>query len=169
MARVPSFSELIATATTSAVHLESRDVYTPSDPLYRDWLASRPIPVPALPEWRDLVRFHTARGVKFRRARIVSEPLSDYIRYEHHITDASNVAAGEEIRWLPRQRAGSLLVPANDFWVLDNRLVRFGYFAGDGEFVEHELADDPEVVRTCAEAFERAWDMAIPHADYRLA
>jgi hypothetical protein len=164
---VPPFRELIATATTSAIHLETRDVYTPSDPLYQDWLAGRPVPVPALPEWRDLVRFHTARGVRFRRARIVSEPLSDYIRYEHYITDASNVAAGEEIRWLPRHKAGGLLVPVNDFWVLDDRLVRLGYFAGDGEFLEHELTDDPQIARTCTEAFERVWELAIPHADYR--
>ena len=169
MGTVPPFRELIATATTSAVHLETRDVYTPSDPLYQDWLAGRPVPVPALPEWRDLVRFHTARGVRFRRARIVSEPWSDYIRYEHCITDASNVAAGEEIRWLPRHEARGLLVPANDFWVLDDRLVRLGYFAGDGEFVEHELTDDLRIARTCAEAFERVWELGTPHADYRPA
>ena len=167
MGTVPPFRELITTATTSAIHLETRDVYTPSDPLYQDWLAGRPVPVPALPKWRDLVRFQTARGVRFRRARIVSEPLSDYIRYEHYITDASNVAAGEEIRWLPRRKAGGLLVPVNDFWVLDGRLVRLGYFAGDGEFVEHELTDDPKIARTCTEAFERVWELAIPHADYR--
>lgn len=167
MARVPPFSELIATATTSAVHLETRDVYIPSDPLYKDWLAGRPIPEPALPEWRDLVRFHTARGVRFRRARIISEPVSDYVRYEHYITHASNISGGEDIRWLPRRRAGGLLVPANDFWVLDRKLVRFGYFAGDGEFLEHELTDDPGVVRTCAEAFEAVWELATPHADYR--
>jgi hypothetical protein len=169
MAVVPPFSELIATATTSAVHLETRDVYTPSDPLYQDWLAGKPLPVPALPEWRDLVRFHTARGVRFRRARIVSEPVSEYIKYEHHITDASNIAAGEDIRWLPRRRARGLLVPVNDFWVIDNRIVRLGYFAGDGEFTEHELTDDPAVVRTCAEAFETVWELATPHADYRPA
>ena len=169
MGTVPPFRELIATATTSAVHLESRDVYTPSDPLYQDWLAGGHVPVPMLPEWHELVSFHAARGVRFRRARIVSEPLSDYIRYEHYITDESNVADGEEIRWLPRKRAGGLLVPANDFWVLDGRLVRFGYFAGDGEFVEHELTDAPEIAAACSEAFERVWEIATPHADYRPA
>jgi hypothetical protein len=169
MARVPPFSELIATATTSAVHLETRDAYTPSDPLYRDWVAGRAVPVPALPEWRDLVSYHAARGVKFRRARIVSEPVTDYIRFEHLITDATNVAGGEEIRWLARRRARGLLVPANDYWVFDDKLVRFGYFAGDGEFLEHELTDDPEVVRTCADAFERVWELAVPHDAYRPA
>jgi hypothetical protein len=152
-----------------ALHLETRDVYTPSDPLYQDWLAGRPVPDPALPEWRDLLRFHVARGVIFRRARIVSEPVSDYIRYEHYITDASNIAGGEDIRWLPRQQVGGLLVPVNDFWVLDDRLVRFGYFAGDGTFIKHELTDDPEIVSTCAKAFEVVWELAMPHADYRPA
>jgi hypothetical protein len=169
MAKVPPFSELIAATTTSAVHLEVRDSYTPSDPLYQDWLAGRPVPVPAIPDWRDLVREHTARGVRFRRARVVSEPLSDSVRFEHFITDATNIAGGEEIRWLPRRQAGSLCVPVNDFWVFDDRLVRFGYFAGDGEFLEHELTDDPEAVRTCARAFEAVWDIAVPHVGYRPA
>jgi hypothetical protein len=169
MAKVPPFSELIAATTRSAVHLETRDAYTPSDPQFQDWLAGRPIPVPAIPDWRDLVREHTARGVSFRRARVVSEPVSDCVRFEHFITDATNVAGGEEIRWLPRQRAGSVCVPVNDFWVFDDRLVRFGYFAGDGEFVEHELTDDLEAVRTCVTAFEAVWGIAVPHAAYRLA
>jgi hypothetical protein len=53
--------------------------------------------------------------------------------------------------------------------VKHSRLVRFGYFAGDGEFLEHELADDPAVVRLCATAFEAVWERAIPHAEYRPA
>ena len=169
MAKVPPFSELIATATTSAVHLEMRDAYTPSDPQFQDWRAGRPVPVPALPDWHDLVRFHTARGVKFRRARIVSEPLSDYIKFEHFITATNNVAAGEEVRWLSRRQAQALCVPVNDYWVLDGRVVRFGYFAGDGEFLEHELTDDPAIARTCIDAFEAVWARAVPHADYRPA
>jgi hypothetical protein len=106
-------------------------------------------------------------AIRFRRARVVSEPLADYIRFEHAITSEVNVSAGEEVRWLPRQSAAGLLVPLCDFWVFDSLLVRFGYFAGDGTFLEHELSDDPEVVRSCADAFESVWDRAIPHDDYR--
>lgn len=169
MAKVPPFSELIAATTVSAVHLETRDAYTPDDKRFRDWLEGRPLPVLANPAWSELVRTHSARGVEFRRARIVSEPLADYIRFEHAITDDVNVSAGEEVRWLPRRRALGLCAPLNDFWVLDNRLVRFGYFAGNGDFTDHELTDDPSLVRMCAEAFEAAWVRAIPHAEYRPA
>jgi hypothetical protein len=168
MAKVPPFSELIAAITTSAVHLESRDAYTPDDPAFLDWKAGRPVSAPAGTAWYDLVREYTARGVSFRRARIVSEPLADYIRFEYEST-AFNISAGEQVRWLPRSTAPALPVPLADYWVLDDRLVRFGYFAGDGTFLANELTDDPEVVRTCAAAFEAVWERAIPHDQYRPA
>jgi hypothetical protein len=167
MAKVPPFSELIGATTRSAVHLELRDSYDPDTPQYAEWLAGTPRPVPASQEWFDFVREHTARGVRFRRARIVSEPLSDYIRFEHEATAGLNVAAGEEVRWLPRRLGVGLCVPVNDYWVFDDRLVRFGYFAGDGTYLDDELTDDPAVARTCAGAFEAVWELAIPHADYR--
>ncbi len=37
--RTLPFTELIAKATTSAIHLEMRDTYTPRDPDYLAWLA----------------------------------------------------------------------------------------------------------------------------------
>jgi hypothetical protein len=169
MAKVPPFSELIAATTHSAVHLETRDAYTPDDKRFTRWLAGDPVPVPANPEWSDLVRTHTARGVRFRRARIVSEPLADYIRFEHAITGEVNVSAGEDVRWLPRRHATDLVVPLNDFWLLDGRLIRFGYFAGNGEFLEDEVTEDQAVARMCSQAFEAVWERAIPHGDYRPA
>jgi len=169
MAKVPPFSELIAATTASAVHLEMRDAYTPDDQRFLDWLAGKPLPEQANPEWSALVRTHAARGVRFRRARVVSEPIAPFIRFEYEITATVNIAAGEQVRWLPRRRASDLCLPGNDFWVFDDRLVRFGYFAGDGEFLEHELADDPAVVRLCAAAFEAVWERAVPHAKYRPA
>jgi hypothetical protein len=169
MAKVPPFSELIAATTTSAVHLEMRDAYTPRDQRFLDWLAGKPLPEHANPNWSDLVRTHIARGIRFRRARIVSEPLAPFIRFEYEITADTNVAAGEQVRWLPRRRASGLCLPGNDFWVFDDRLVRFGYFAGDGEFLEHELVDDPAVAKLCTSAFEAVWDRAVPHAEYRPA
>jgi hypothetical protein len=146
-----------------------RDAYTPDDEGYLDWLADNPVPVPALPDWYALVRANVSRGIRFRRARIVSEPVAPFIRYEYDITDGTNIAAGEEVRWLPRRRASDLALPGNDFWLLDDRLIRFGYFAGDGEFLGHELVDDPAVVKLCSSAFEAVWERAVPHADYRPA
>ena len=169
MAKAPPFTELIAAATRSAVHLETRDAYTPDDERFTGWQAGRPLPVPANPAWSALVREHSARGVRFRRARIVSEPLADYIRFEHAITGEVNVSAGEDVRWLPRRLAPGLCVPLADFWVLDGRVVRFGYFSGNGDFLGDEVTDDPVIAATCSEAFEAVWERAIPHAGYRPA
>jgi hypothetical protein len=167
MAKVPPFGELIAATTDSAVHLEMRDAYTPDDPRFRDWLAGKPLPRPVNPAWSDLVRTHTARGIRFRRARVVSEPVTDYIRFEHAITDEVNISSGEEVRWLPRRRASDLCLPANDFWLFDDRLVRFSYFSGDGDILEDELITDPAVTQMCSAAFEAVWARSIPHARYR--
>lgn len=169
MAKVPPFSELIAATMNSAIHLEMRDTYTPDDQRFVNWLAGKPLPEPANPAWTELVHTHSARGVRFRRARVVSEPLADFIRFEYALTAGVNIAAGEQVRWLPRHRASDLCLPGNDFWVFDHRLVRFGYFAGNGDFLGHELEDRPSVVRMCAAAFESVWERAIPHADYRPA
>jgi hypothetical protein len=110
---------------------------------------------------------HTRLGVRFRRARVVSEPLSDYIRFEHAITGEVNVSAGEDVRWLPRRRASDLCLPGNDFWLFDDRLVRFSYFSGDGHILEDELVLDPAVARMCSAAFEDVWERSIPHGEYR--
>lgn len=165
---VPPFSQLIAATTRSAVHLETRDAYTPGDPAFLEWKAGETVTAPAGDAWYDLVREHTARGVCFRRARVVSEPLADYIRFEY-VSTGLNIAAGEDVRWLPRHTAPGLLVPLADYWVFDDKLVRFGYFAGDGTFLGHELSDDAEVVSTCADAFDRVWGRAVPHGEYRPA
>jgi hypothetical protein len=123
--------------------------------------------VPANPDWYELVRGNVARGIQFRRARVVSEPLADYIRFEYDITDDLNIAAGEQVRWLPRRQASDLCLPGNDFWVFDNRLIRLSHFAGNGDFLDDVPSDDPAVVTMCAGAFEAVWERAIPHAQYR--
>jgi hypothetical protein len=151
------------------VHLEMRDVYTPSDPWFQAWLAGRDEEFGRGLErpWLDLVREVTGRGVAVRRARVVSEPVSDFIAFEH-ATTASNVEAGEQVRWLPRRLASDLVLPGNDFWVFDGGLVRFGYFSGDGDVLGHELVAEPAVTDSCVAAFEAVWERAIPHDEYQL-
>jgi hypothetical protein len=168
-AKDPPFSELIKDATVSAVHLEMRDQYTPDDPVFLRWLAGTPDPDPVYPDWYDLARTLTARGVSFRRARVVSEPLSEFVRFEYDITTGLNIAAGEQVRWLPRRQASDLCLPGNDFWVVDNRLLRLGYFAGNGDYLGEEMSTDPALVKLCASAFEAVWERSIDHAEYRPA
>ena len=98
--------EALARAQRSAVHLEMRDSYMLDDPEFIAWQHGKRLD----PEdrdlwwhgWHDAVAEATARGVVVRRARIVSEPLHDYVWYEHDLT-YGNLATGEQVRWLPRR------------------------------------------------------------------
>jgi hypothetical protein len=92
--------------------------------------------------------------------------VSDYIRFEYDVTAAHNIAAGEEVRWLPRHKAAGLFVPVSDFWVFDRRVVLWNHFAGDGSWVGEEQADDLALAMSCESSFDAAWDRAVPHRDY---
>ena len=164
-----SIDELMRTAERSAVHLEMRDGYSPVSPGFITWRKGyRGAPTDgASREWRALVGETVTRGVAMRRARVVSEPLSDFVRYEYDITSAHNVAAGEAVRWLSRRRTSELMLPGNDFWIFDGRIVQFLLFAGNGEFVEAVVLEDEALVKSCADAFEAIWDLSTPHEDYR--
>ncbi|MFJ7787029.1 DUF6879 family protein [Streptomyces albidoflavus] len=72
------------------------------------------------------------------------------------------------VRWLPRRRASTLALPGNDFWLIDDRIVRWNLFSGDGQALKPDHTEDAEAVKLCAEAFHAVWDLATPHADYRL-
>ncbi|WHX19842.1 hypothetical protein QFW82_23725 [Streptomyces malaysiensis subsp. malaysiensis] len=167
---VPSFEKLLAETTRSAVHLEMRDSYY-NDPLFEAWKRGERIDWNDRSEWWIPFYGHVAdavaRGVRVRRARVVSEPVSDYIRWEHYVTKP-NIDAGEEVRWLPRRGTTDLLLPGNDFWIFDDWLMRVHHFAGNGDLVAHELADDASVVKQCASAFEQVWKRAVPHETYEI-
>lgn len=164
--------EGLATAKHSAVHLEMRDAYQPAAPDFIAWQRGKRLD-PAADRsawWRpflDVVTEVTARGVVMRRARIVSEPVTDYIRYEHDVT-FPNVVAGELVRWLPRRKAADLPLPGTDLWMFDGERVLFTYFSGVGEVVDREWRTEPAVVELVNTAFEVVWERATPHEDYKL-
>ncbi|MEU7576003.1 DUF6879 family protein [Streptomyces sp. NPDC041068] len=163
--------EGLAKATKSAVHLEMRDAYQPNDPEFIAWQNGKRLD-PAADRsswWRpflDVVTETTARGVEMRRARIISEPVTDYIRYEYDVT-FPNVRAGELVRWLPRRKAADIALPGTDLWAFDGTSVLFTYFSGVGEIVDREWSTDPAVLALVNSAFDAVWERATPHEEYR--
>src|ERR1044071_5302204 len=165
----PSFAELLGRCERSAVHLELRDSYASTD-RFEAWKRGERINWADREAWwhpfHQLITDAADRGVVIRRARVVSEPASEYIRWEHYVTQA-NVTAGEEVRWLPRRRATDIPLPGNDFWLFDSRLVLINHFDGDSENMEVELSESPELAQLCEAAFEAVWNRATPHADFQ--
>ncbi|MGW6457061.1 DUF6879 family protein [Streptomyces sp. NPDC055078] len=164
--------ESLAKARQSAVHLEMRDSYTPDDPEFIGWQQGRRYSPDSLPDWwwpwHETVSETVARDVVVRRARIVSEPVTDYIRYEYDLTFA-NVAAGEQVSWLPRRRASDIALPGNDFWLFDDTTVIFNHVNGRGDPTDKEISTDPVVLKLCGADFQAVWDRAIPHGEYNPA
>ncbi|MEN8649229.1 DUF6879 family protein [Streptomyces sp. 21So2-11] len=169
-AGIPSFAELLADCTDSAVHLELRDSYADNE-RFAAWRSGERIGWDNRESWwrpfHQTVADAVARGVVVRRARVVSEPVSEYIRWEYYAT-AANIAADEQVRWLPRRQATGLALPGNDHWLLDGRLLRIHHFDGDGNVIEDELTSDTETVKLCATAFESVWERAVPHDQYEI-
>ncbi|GAA0414966.1 DUF6879 family protein [Streptomyces luteireticuli] len=171
--QLASFEELLSSAERSAVHLEMRDSYAVDYEKsgFAAWKAGRRLN----PEdraswwtpWLDLVSHTVARGVAIRRARIVSEPVSEYIRFEYSGT-FKNVAAGEQVRWLPRRQASDIALPGNDFWLFDDRLVMFNHFTGEGDVTEFEHVEEQAVIKLCTTAFETVWERGTPHDKYQV-
>ncbi|MGW6457063.1 DUF6879 family protein [Streptomyces sp. NPDC055078] len=171
----PGFNELLTAAQHSAVHLEMRDSYGVGDEAedFERWKRTGARDLDPTSEywtpWVELIRQTVARGVVVRRARVVSEPVTDYIRYEHAGT-VVNLLAGEQVRWLPRRQASDIALPGNDCWVFDGETALFNHFTGDGNWSEPgwEVRTEPSVARLTASAFEAVWDRGIPHNEYTV-
>jgi hypothetical protein len=160
--------ELFTSFQHEALHLEMRDAYGTEVelPHLRRWLAGEPDDTEWLQAWFELVRAGTAAGKSFRRARIVSEPVTEYQRWvlqDSHLY----VEAGEDIRWIPRDRVSSIALPGNDFWLFDDSIVVFLIFAGNGLVVDRQSTTDPETIQLCRSAFEAVWKLSISNSDYQ--
>src|SRR5260370_41960112 len=89
----------------SFVHLETRDSYgTETElPHLARWRRGEPDDYGWLGWWREMLRGHRTAGRTCRRARVVSEPLSEY--QQRLLSSAAMfVQAREDIRYLPRPR-----------------------------------------------------------------
>lgn len=155
-----------------AFHLELRDAYhlDSEDESYRRWKhGEAPDSSDYDRPWLRRIKAVADSGRAVRRVRVISEPLSEYIRYEHHGTP-QNLAAGEDIRWLPRRLVSADIVfPFNgtDWWLFDDCLVAIGHFDELGISRGSELSTDPLLVRQCVDVRDRLWQIAIPHDQYR--
>ena len=150
----------------TAFRLEVRDRYNEpgeAEPLRR-FLAGESIG-DWYEDWAELQRRWAAEGKRMTRVRVVTEPHTDYIRFGLLLAGLS-AAAGEDIRYLPRDQAKDLDLPGYDFWLMDSTRVGILRFSDDDALLGAEIHDDPVlVVRHCYYR-DVAWHYAIPYAEY---
>ena len=160
----PEFDELFRSFTSSAVRLETRQVYTTDEerePLRR-FLAGESVPLDWFEPWVGDVSTATGAGREFRRVRVFAEPLPDYLRFELWVCQY-NAAVGEDIRYLHADRAAALNLPDYDYWLFDDEHLALMYFTDEGTPLGAQLVTDPAVVRSHSRWLEQATANAIPY------
>jgi len=163
------FNQLFRDFQRSAFHLETQDEYGVADEQepFRKWLNGEPDDYEWLREWHELIKAATSAGKSVSRARIITEPVTDYIRFEHAMS-RFNIEAGEQIFWVPRQRTGHITFPEHDFWLLDDELLAFNVFSADGETFGAKLVREQSTLDLCRRARDQVLAVGIPHRDYVL-
>jgi hypothetical protein len=162
-----AFYALFRTFHRTAFHLELKDSYhTPEEAAPFDlFLQGNQDDFAWHQPWLKLVREASLAGKIMTRVRVVTVPHSDYARWGLAVAPL-NIEAGEDIRWLPRHLAEGIDFPAEDYWLFDGRRVVFTVFEPDGRFAGGIEANDPAAINQCRVAHEKAWALAIPHAEY---
>jgi hypothetical protein len=125
------------------------------DPLDESWMD----------DWLGLILRRTLAGQRIERVRVVSEPWSDYTRFGLNLSRL-NVAAGEDIRYLPRGRADELGLPQYDYWLLDSSKMCILRFDDQHVLLGADIVNDSAVVVEHARYRDIAQRYALPRADY---
>ncbi|MFI9508886.1 DUF6879 family protein [Nocardia sp. NPDC052566] len=151
-----------------AVHLELQDTYsTPEeDEPFRKFLADEHDDYAWFAGWCAVVRQATDQGKTVRRVRVVTEPHTDYTRFALAVAPL-NIAAGEDIRYIPRHTIGGELLSGDDWWIFDDDLVAFSVFTPEGAGAGLATTTDPVIAEHIRRVRDQVWPLAIPYADYR--
>ncbi|MDI3422285.1 DUF6879 family protein [Streptomyces luteolus] len=163
--------ELFNSFERDAFHLELRDDYgSPvEDTPYARWQKGEPDGYEWLDPWVTLMKRVTGEGKTVRRVRVITEPHSQYVRWEHSLTHL-NIEAGEDIRWLPRHRLPegvAFPVDGNDWWLYDDRLLAVGHFDSEGRVLGSQIIEAPDTVAECVRLRNQLWASAIKHSEYK--
>ena len=154
-------------ASRRAFHLELRDDYRVEDEKapFDKWLKGEPDDFGWRIEWLSFIKEVTTRGVVVERARVVTEPHTDYVRWELAL-DPQNIAAGEDTRYLSRRRAEGIVLPAEDCWLFDDDGLVLSLFKPEGGSGGFSREYDPDLIRQYRVVRDQVWSRAVPYAEY---
>ncbi|WP_190136030.1 DUF6879 family protein [Streptomyces longispororuber] len=151
----------------TAWRLETRRGYASDrkSPKWQQFLAGEDIASGPDSAWLANVREQTGQGKRFERVRVVDEPPTQGQEFLL-ASGLGNVAAGEDIRNLPRAEAERLRLPDFDFWLFDSKvLVRFAFDDEDTTLGVYVTEDTTEVLAAC-QARDTAWHHATRTAEF---
>jgi hypothetical protein len=162
LVRGQDFAHLFATFRQSAWRWECQaDYHEPEETdAFATFAAGDEPDMSFTTQWRENVRRATREGRRFERVRVLTEPMTDYLRFQMWAA-YGNAAAGEEIRVLNTAQAEQLDLPGHDFWLLDDSLVAVLHFDSHG-MIAAELLREAATVNQHRRWRDIAWSHAAP-------
>jgi hypothetical protein len=157
--------QLFTAFEDTAFRLEVRESYYERVQLGQ-FLAGETVDLSDMDGWLGLIVKLRTQGKRVERVRVVSRPYSDYTRFGLWLC-GYNTRAGEDIRYLDRDRAGDL--PEHDYWLFDSSRLYIMHFTDEDELLGAELVEDAATVVAHNRWRDRAWHRAVPYPDYLRA
>jgi hypothetical protein len=155
---------LLESFDESMYRLETLQVYDVAyeRPRYEAFLAGKPADLAPGP-WQVLIHGHLDAGRAVQRVHVVSEPLTDYLRYEIATSYRRSVVAGECIAIIPtmpgRWPSG---IPTKDYWLIDDHDLWTMVYDDQGRFVAAEQIAEPAELQDAVDGKYRALATALP-------
>jgi hypothetical protein len=112
--------------------------------------------------WMDYVQGLRRRGVRFERARRLTEPLTEYLRMQLDFT-YMNIEAGEDLRWVAPAAAAESGMPDYDYYLVDDDVLAVLDFDAAGQFAGVRTSMTREVVARHVAWRDLIWPHAVPH------
>jgi hypothetical protein len=142
--------------TTDLLRVELRQTYgNPADQHdLRAYLRGEPLP--GTP-WLDGIRHELKAGKTWRVLHAVSEPLTDYLRYESEWGYVPGTAAGEEVRIITHTPS---LARVSDLLILDHQHVLRYTYNDRSDFIGAELITDAADASAYVALSELLWQHA---------
>lgn len=167
----PEFAVWFRQFRRSCFRLETLQCYRGSgeDDSIRAFLAGRiPQPHSGKREWMALVGAATRDGRTMQRVHVVTEPLTDYVRFEVAWSYAHSIAAGEDVRIIPvaEGEAWPPDVSLNDFWLFDDTELFDMCYDADGTWLGVTHLTDPGAVLVACRQRGAALHLAQPWVTY---
>lgn len=109
-------------------------------------------------EWIELILQAKRRGAAVRRLRLVSEPLSEYERFELLAAYQAGITAGEDIRVAVRGADDHL--PTTDYWLYDDAAIEWMKYSSAGAYLgsqaSHITEADTPGLTAARQLFDRS-------------
>lgn len=116
--------------------------------------------------WQGLVRGVRESGRMMERVHIVSEPVTDYVRFSLLHGYPASVEAGEDVRILGLAAASEAGLRCDDFWLFDDALAALLAYDGDGRVERVSLTNEAVALALLRGTRDMSLRLASPLAQY---